>query len=56
MKRSEVVEKLRKSFIENTNRRGYIEMSTDIASDILSDLEPLLNFDYDEEDQPNNGE
>jgi hypothetical protein len=54
MTRSELVLKIQKSFIENTNKLGYINMSTEIASNILSDIELLISIEYTKQIETNN--
>lgn len=47
MTRDELVLKIQQSFIENTNKLGYINMNKEIASNILSDIEKLIPVEYD---------
>ena len=49
MTRDELVLKVQQSFIENTNKLGYINMNKEIASNILTDIENLVNIVYDDE-------
>lgn len=46
LKRSELVNIIKASFIEHTNKNGYVDMNDKIASLILADLDKCLNIEY----------
>ena len=46
MTRDELVLKIQQSFIENTNKLGYINMNIQIASNILTDIEQAITIEY----------
>lgn len=50
--RSELINILKKSFIDKTNKKGYIDMNKKIATLILEDLEQYLTLEYKEEVSP----
>lgn len=40
--RSEIVKRLRNIIVQQTNKRGYVDITDETASAILSDLESIL--------------
>lgn len=40
--RSELVKRLRNSIVQQTNKRGYLDITEETVSEVLSDLESIL--------------
>lgn len=47
--KSELIKKLRQSIVTNTNKRGYVDITEETVSDIVTDLEQIINIEYAEE-------
>ncbi len=47
--KSELIKKLRQSIVANTNKRGYVDITEETVSDIVTDLEQIINIEYAEE-------
>jgi hypothetical protein len=47
--KSELIKKLRQSIVTNTNKRGYVDITEETVSDIVTDLEQIINIQYAEE-------
>lgn len=50
MKRSEMVNLLKKSIIDHTNSHGYLDINAFIVSEILKDIEAAVPLTYDQEE------
>lgn len=44
--RSELVKRLRNIIVQQTNKRGYLDITEETVSEVLSDLEQLINIEY----------
>lgn len=51
LKRSELVKKLRESMVFHTNKKGYLDITDEIISDVLKDIESLINVSYAQEEE-----
>lgn len=49
MTREHLIKELKKSFIEKTNKRGYLDITEETISEVLSDLEKIINIEYNDQ-------
>lgn len=49
MKRSEFVTKLRKLYVEKTNKYGYIDLTEEAVSEIIEEIKDVLTLEPDDE-------
>lgn len=47
--KSQLIEQLRLSIIKSTNKHGYVNITTEAISEVVIDLEELINIEYVEE-------